>query len=435
MKSKINWTNVSVRKLTSFVGVEDPIESIETRARDAVLQARDNGWNGPPFDPIDLAEKLGLTVEARSDIPDARTVPRESGLVIQYNPMRPRGRLRFSIAHEIAHSFFPDCADAVRNRGGSKEEVPDDWQLEVLCNIGAAELLMPSGSFPDLSRQKLTMANLQEIRKKYDVSTEALLIRIVKLSNESCAVFCSSKHGDSYKIDYVIPSHAWKYGIYPGFSIPSSSLIYNVNAIGYSESGQEAWADEGSLQIECIALSPYLGQVTPRIVGILKPVDESQAGMPEHKEVIGSAIDPRGSGTKIIAHIVPDKGTSWGGRGFAATVKKTFPAIWVDFCSQISGKGGLRLGDTFFNKTEGGIYFAHMVAQHGFGPSPSPRIRYTALESSLKGLAAFALENNASVHMPKIGTGQAGGDWNLIKELLNDTLIAKGIEVTVYSLP
>ena len=77
----------------------------------------------------------------------------------------------------------------------------------------------------------------------------------------------------------------------------------------------------------------------------------------------------------------------------------------------------------------------HMIAQQGYGGSTSPRIRYSALDSALEQLAAIALEKGASVHMPRIGTGQARGSWELIQELIDERLVRRGIPVTVYTLP
>jgi hypothetical protein len=37
--------------------------------------------------------------------------------------------------------------------------------------------------------------------------------------------------------------------------------------------------------------------------------------------------------------------------------------------------------------------------------------------------------------MPRIGAGQAGGNWSVIEELIGDILLTSGIDVTVYDLP
>jgi hypothetical protein len=127
------WSNPSVRLLA---GQEDPLEIMLRRARETVLGAMDKGWSGPPFDPIALSGILGIPVVPRADIRDARTVPQgDAGVCIEYNPTRPRGRLRYSVAHEIAHTLFPDCDEQIRNRSARHEMKGDEWQLEMLCNI------------------------------------------------------------------------------------------------------------------------------------------------------------------------------------------------------------------------------------------------------------------------------------------------------------
>jgi len=98
------WTNASVLK---FAEGRDPVKVVVQFARDIVLDAIDKGWSGPPFDPMKLADLRGLRTSPRGDIRDARTVlAGHDRVLIEYNPNRPSGRLRYSIAHEIAHTFF-----------------------------------------------------------------------------------------------------------------------------------------------------------------------------------------------------------------------------------------------------------------------------------------------------------------------------------------
>src|SRR5690606_15016956 len=118
-----------------------------------------------------LADLLGIETTPRHDVEDARTVPvGRSGFRIEFNPTRPRGRLRYSIAHEIAHTLFPDCAEQVRNRVSRTDMLDDEWQLEALCNVAAAEFLMPIGSFPALKEEDLGIEHLMQLRRAYDVS-------------------------------------------------------------------------------------------------------------------------------------------------------------------------------------------------------------------------------------------------------------------------
>jgi O-acetyl-ADP-ribose deacetylase (regulator of RNase III) len=47
-------------------------------------------------------------------------------------------------------------------------------------------------------------------------------------------------------------------------------------------------------------------------------------------------------------------------------------------------------------------------------------------------LAQKAVELDASVHMPRIGCGLAGGTWDKIEPIINNSLIKSGVEVFVY---
>ena len=76
-----------------------------------------------------------------------------------------------------------------------------------------------------------------------------------------------------------------------------------------------------------------------------------------------------------------------------------------------------------------------LIAQEGFGQSLFPRIRYAALAECFKRVTRHASETTASIHMPKIGTGAAGGDWSTIEEMLDDVMVRADLSVTVYELP
>src|SRR3954454_5571387 len=138
------WTNPSVLELA---GERDPVEVITERARDAVLGAIEEGWRGPPYDPFELAELMQVPAVPREDLYDARLVVAEGNRArLEFNPTRPRGRVRFTIAHELAHTFFPDYKKAARYRSGPKSR-PDEWQLELLCNIAPGQLVIALGRF------------------------------------------------------------------------------------------------------------------------------------------------------------------------------------------------------------------------------------------------------------------------------------------------
>ena len=165
----------------------------------------DEGWRGPQFDPIELASIRGIVVRPNAAVADARVFWVNGRFEIEYNPHRPRGRVNFSIAHEIAHTVFDDCSEDVRHRSREKWD-QRRWQLELLCNVGAAEITMPVGSFPSAAAVVVTIEELMTLRKNYQVSAEAILIRLVKLASSRVACLSATRmrKGDRawYRIDY-----------------------------------------------------------------------------------------------------------------------------------------------------------------------------------------------------------------------------------------
>ncbi|MCC6350264.1 MAG: ImmA/IrrE family metallo-endopeptidase [Candidatus Eisenbacteria bacterium] len=432
------WTNRSVKALAQD---RDPVQLIIALARQTAIEALDKGWIGPPFDPISLAEILGHEVAANTDIRDARTVPAARGRVrIEFNPSRPRGRMRYSIAHEIAHTLFPDVGERIRNRAAHAELQGDDWQLEALCNIAAAELLMPYGALAMQRPQDLTAHAILELRKRFDVSTEALVIRLAETSEGRVAAFCASPtstavEGVKYRLDYVIGSNGWRPG---GRStrLPDDSAIRECTAIGYSARGLETWwEDLGKMQVEAIGIPPYPGSGLPRVVGLLRVSDRTHSH-PAIKYVHGNATDPRGSGLRMVVQVVNDKTANWGGGGFASAVRRAWPVVQRDFKEWAEGqRSAFKLGAVRLTEADDRTLVASIVAQHGYGPSPRPRVRYTELREGLRQVARLAIDRGATIHLPRIGTGQAGGSWNVVRDLVVETLISAGLHVTVYDLP
>jgi O-acetyl-ADP-ribose deacetylase (regulator of RNase III) len=436
---KSRWSNASVRLLA---GQEDPLETMRRRARETVWMAIDHGWSGPPFDPIALSGILGIPLMPRADIRDARTVPQgDSGVCIEYNPTRPRGRVRYSIAHELAHTLFPDCAEQVRNRSAQREMKGDDWQLEMLCNIGAAEFLMPAGSLERHLAKEASIDRVLAMRSQYEVSTEAILIRLAQMSEKPCGAFAASKveggiHAGAYRLDYLISGHSWRGSTQIGALLLRPLIVDQCTAIGYTAKGNDAFPGLSEpVHVECVGIPPYPGSVHPRVAGLISGARAIEA-RPSITYLKGNALEPRGEEAKIIVHIVSDATANWGGRSFAVAVKQKWPETQRAFRAWAeSDRRHLRLGEVHIVRASDDLTIASMICQRGYGPSPQPRIRYRALEQCLKKVTERAQRLEAAVHMPRIGTGQAGGAWLIVEELVRSTLTDAGISVFVYDLP
>lgn len=165
--------------------------------------------------------------------------------------------------------------------------------------------------------------------------------------------------------------------------------------------------------------------------------------------VKGDATLPGGSGIKFICHVCNDIGR-WG-KGFVLELSKrtrhpeTYYKLWYkERDSDPASDGGkFALGSVQLVRSSGGgmsgvIYVANMIAQHGLRTgSNGPPIRYDALRTCLEKVAAKVQQYTqmhaplpVTVHMPRIGCGLAGGSWDKVEPIIEETLT--GVNVTVY---
>lgn len=190
---RIEVTQLPIHPSIAALGI-NPVGTVTNRAREIVFRALQNGWSGPPFDPRLLAQQQGISVVPTSGEHDARIVPAKgSRFRIEYNPARPPYRINFSIAHEIAHTLFPDCGEQVRHRLSRKRISATESQLETLCDIAAAEMLMPIGTFPTLASESLNIERAIALQNEYQVSIEAIVYRLARLSHQHVMAFCCTQ--------------------------------------------------------------------------------------------------------------------------------------------------------------------------------------------------------------------------------------------------
>lgn len=142
---------------------------------------------------------------------------------------------------------------------------------------------------------------------------------------------------------------------------------------------------------------------------------------------------------QIIAHIVNDAGR-WGA-GFSGALEKQYPGVGNDYQNQLSDMKTRRnkvLGFCLVSRSNKfpNIRIVHMIAQHGVRSKDNPTpIDYNALRSCLSTLGAAAMRSEiASIQMPKIGAGLAGGDWSIILPIITSELGNLQIPVTIYEL-
>jgi O-acetyl-ADP-ribose deacetylase (regulator of RNase III) len=145
------------------------------------------------------------------------------------------------------------------------------------------------------------------------------------------------------------------------------------------------------------------------------------------------ATQPIGDGKKVIAHCCNDAG-GWGS-GFVIAISKRWPEPEREYRKLFASSSRLLLGSLHVVFVEQNIWVASIIGQHGYGSRAvlsGPPIRYQALKDGFQSLAQWCIINNATVHMPRIGCGFAGGTWDMVEPLIQDTLCKSGIAVYVY---
>jgi Zn-dependent peptidase ImmA (M78 family) len=430
----VRWTHPSVVRLLEQKVTDDPFAWIEHAARELALRAMEQGWEGPPYDSFRLADALGIEVVARQDLDDARLVTADDKPRIEFNPQRRPARIRFSVAHEIGHTLFADYADRERYRDLGERRA-DDWQLEVLCNVAAAELLMPAGALPIGEASNLDLVRLMDQRARFGVSTEALLRRVVRLTARPAALFAAARadNGPSFRIDYTVASRSWRAPVDTG-DVVTGTVLAKCTAVGYADHAAETWKGH-ALHVQAVGVPPYPGDRFPRVVGLVQPAGEAPPGDNGIKYVRGDAAAPRSDGPSLIAHVVNDKARRWGGRGFARSLMDRYPEAANSYADWNGGRRSL--GAVHLQQAGPNVWIASLVAQAGYGPSPKgqPRLRLHALREALETLAGHAAAHEAGIHMPLLGTGQGDTAWPKVRDLILEELAGRHLPVTVYVLP
>ena len=147
----------------------------------------------------------------------------------------------------------------------------------------------------------------------------------------------------------------------------------------------------------------------------------------------GDATSPQAKGNKIIGHICNDLGR-WG-KGFVMAISRRWPEPEKAYRKWYKERAhnDFDLGALQIISVESDLWVANLIGQHGIktGSQGLP-IRYEAVEKCLFQLSQQAIQHHASVHLPRIGCGLAGGKWAEIEPLIKQQLCDNQVMVFVY---
>ena len=152
------------------------------------------------------------------------------------------------------------------------------------------------------------------------------------------------------------------------------------------------------------------------------------------KYIDGDVTSPK---TKdgIIAHIVNDVGAF--GMGVSKAISNAFP-MTEQMYREWYRTDIFDLGQNFYISVSSTntLYVCHMVAQKGLRSSQNPSpLDYYALAQCLFNLYNVASMTGLAIHMPRIGSGLAGSDWNKIEEIIENNATLFMVDTYIYDLP
>jgi O-acetyl-ADP-ribose deacetylase (regulator of RNase III) len=132
---------------------------------------------------------------------------------------------------------------------------------------------------------------------------------------------------------------------------------------------------------------------------------------------------------KIFVHGVNTRGAF--GSGVAGIIANLYP--WARESYMIKYKTeGWKLGNVQIVSQNEGRYIANCATQDDYGYENVCHASYPAIRECLTKVKEFAQSKGYTVAMPKIGAGLAGGDWTIIKAIIED--VFTDYDATVFYL-
>lgn len=172
--TKRRWTSAAARRFIEQSRSATTVEEAITVTASRLLK----GVSCPPTDLDTLQTRLNVkSVEPLPRLPISGELRKEDdGFVIAYSSSLTPVRRRFTIAHELGHAVLastgPNCPRYGR-------------ELERICDLLAAELLMPRDLFVARAGTGLKPAHVLRLARDFETSVMATALRCQQLLGTS----------------------------------------------------------------------------------------------------------------------------------------------------------------------------------------------------------------------------------------------------------
>lgn len=206
-----------------------PVKSIISTEKDVINAAEEcrREWGLGTSGIVNASEFLEdhgikiIEIESASSFDGLKAVVNEKYPVIVLNKGSSPERKRFTVFHELGHLIMNFSGDV------------DEKKEEKLCNLFAAEMLIPSSIFIKeigSSRMSISYQEMKALQLEYGISVDALMYKAMYLSvitEQKYRSFCIRKNKEPSFLDMVEKSY------YPeSITKRFSSLVYRALSLG-----------------------------------------------------------------------------------------------------------------------------------------------------------------------------------------------------------
>lgn len=142
---------------------------------------------------------------------------------------------------------------------------------------------------------------------------------------------------------------------------------------------------------------------------------------------------------KFIAHQVNCKGVMGG--GIAKQIKNKFPNVYNEYIKTLECNGADNMfGKSLIVRAYNGRYFKYIVNifgqyDYGFGLQTNYEKFEEAFIDAIKKIREITKHDTVYIAIPyKIGCGLAGGNWNIVKPILENIESKYSCIITAYKI-
>lgn len=294
---RFGWQSEAAKSLMSQSGLDDPVQAMRAKANELLKEIK---FSHPPVNLELAASFRGINKIVKVKAPYAAALipmPQGNGFIIQVNAEHSRGRQNFSICHELGHTFLPDYTSSpVFRQDETTGEYGIEQEEEYLCDVAAAEILMPMKSFKPLAQKKgASIETIVYLANLFKSSLEATAIRLVQteiwrlaaviwekglkpsqelLKDQPSLPGFEFKPEEKLRVKFAVTSKI-NFFIPKYKSIDARSSIYRCYIEGGKTAGFESWeigGKEYSFRAESIAIN-YIneGRRERKVLSLLFP--------------------------------------------------------------------------------------------------------------------------------------------------------------------